>query len=173
MMKSLLLPLTAAFTLAVAAPVIQAQEALKIGYVNSDRVLRDASAAKAAEAKLEAEFGKRGRELNDAANQLKAAATKLDKDAPTLSEAERVRRQRDLVEQDSALQRRQREFREDLQQRKNEELSGVVERANRVIKQIYETEKYDLIVQDAVFASARVDITDKVIKALNAGGGAK
>ena len=93
MMKSLLLPLTAAFTLAVAAPVIQAQEALKIGYVNSDRVLRDASAAKAAEAKLEAEFGKRGRELNDAANQLKAAATKLDKDAPTLSEAERVRRQ--------------------------------------------------------------------------------
>ena len=169
MKKSFLFPLTAALALAAAAPALQAQEALKIGYVNSDRVLRDANAAKAAEAKLEAEFGKRGRDLNDAANQLKAAAAKLDKDAPTLSEAERVRRQRDLVEQDSVLQRKQREFREDLQQRKNEELSGVVERANRVIKQIYETEKYDLIVQDAVFASARVDITDKVIKALNSG----
>lgn len=167
-MKSSLLPVMAALSLAAAAPVTHAQEALKIGYVNSDRVLRDANAAKAAEAKLEAEFGKRGRELNDAANQLKAAAAKLDKDAPTLGEAERVRRQRDLVEQDSVLQRKQREFREDLQQRKNEELSGVVERANRVIKQIYETEKYDLIVQDAVFASSRVDITDKVIKSLNA-----
>lgn len=170
MMKFLLLPLTAAFTLATAAPVIQAQETLKIGYVNSDRVLRDATAAKAAEAKLETEFGKRGRDLNEAANQLKAAAAKLDKDALTLGEAERVRRQRDLVEQDTQLQRKQREFREDLQQRKNEELSGVVERANRVIKQIYEQEKYDLIVQDAVFASARVDITDKVIRSLNAGG---
>jgi outer membrane protein len=168
MKKSFLLPVMAALSLAAAAPFVHAQETLKIGYVNSDRVLRDANAAKAAEAKLEAEFGKRGRELNDAANQLKAAAAKLDKDAPTLNEAERVRRQRDLVEQDSVLQRKQREFREDLQQRKNEELSGVVERANRVIKQIYETEKYDLIVQDAVFASARVDITDKVIKALNA-----
>lgn len=168
-----LLPVVAACAVTAVAPAAQAQEALKIGYVNSDRVLRDANAAKAAEAKLEAEFGKRGRELNDAANQLKAAAAKLDKDAPTLSEAERVRRQRDLVEQDSVLQRKQREFREDLQQRKNEELSAVVERANRVIKQIYETEKYDLIVQDAVFASARVDITDKVIKALNSGSAPK
>jgi outer membrane protein len=102
------------------------------------------------------------------ANRLKAASDKLDKDAPTLPESERTRRQRDLVEQDREFQRRRREFQEDLNQRKNEELSSVVERANRVIKQIFETEKYDLIVQEAVFAGPKVDITDKVIKALNA-----
>jgi outer membrane protein len=169
MMKSALSTLSTALALAVLAPVAQAQE-LKIGYVNSDRVLRDAAPAKAAQAKLETEFGKREKELNDAANKLKVAADKLDKDAPTLSETERNRRQRELVEQDRDIQRKRREFQEDLNQRKNEELSAVVERANKVIKQIYETEKYDLVLQDAVFASSRVDITDKVIKALNAQG---
>ncbi|MFM2065160.1 MAG: hypothetical protein RLZZ584_69 [Pseudomonadota bacterium] len=169
MMKSALSTLSTALALAVLAPVAQAQE-LKIGYVNSDRVLRDAAPAKAAQAKLEVEFGKREKELNDAASKLKAAADKLDKDAPTLSEVERNRRQRELVEQDRDIQRKRREFQEDLNQRKNEELSAVVERANKVIKQIYETEKYDLVLQDAVFASTRVDITDKVIKALNAQG---
>ena len=151
---------------AMVAPV--AAQELKIGYVNSERVLRDAAPAKAAQTKLEAEFGKRDRELNDQAQKLKAAAEKLEKDAPTLAEAARTRRQRDLLEQDRDLQRKRREFQEDLQQRKNEELAGVVERANRVIKQIFETEKYDLILQEVVFAGARVDITDKVIKALNA-----
>jgi len=157
--------------LAGAALGAQAQE-LKIGYVNSDRVLRDAAPAKAAQAKLEAEFSKRQKEGDDAAARLKAAAEKLDKDAPTLSEAERNRRQRELVDQDRELQRKRREFQEDLNQRKNEELASVVERANRVIKQIYEGEKYDLILQgDAmVFVGPRVDITEKVIKALNAQG---
>ena len=157
--------------LAGAALGAQAQE-LKIGYVNSDRVLRDAAPAKAAQAKLEAEFSKRQREGDEAAARLKAAAEKLDKDAPTLSEAERNRRQRELVDQDRELQRKRREFQEDLNQRKNEELASVVERANRVIKQIYESEKYDLILQgDAmVFVGPRVDITEKVIKALNAQG---
>ena len=147
----------------------QAQE-LKIGYVNSERVLRDATPAKASQAKLEAEFGKREKELSDIANRLKTASDKLEKDAPTLAEAERGRRQRDLVDQDRDFQRRRREFQEDLTQRKNEELSTVVERANRVIKQIFDAEKYDLILQEAVFASSKVDITDKVIRALNAQG---
>ena len=97
-----------------------------------------------------------------------AASDRLDKDSPTLSETERVRRQRELVDQDRELQRKRREFQEDLSQRKNEELGAVVERTNRVIKQIFETEKYDLILQEAVFWSPKVDITDKVIKALNA-----
>jgi outer membrane protein len=159
---------------AVAAiPVAANAQELKIGYVNSERVLREASPAKAAQAKLEAEFSKRDRELNDVATRLKAAADKLDKDAPTLAEAERNRRQRELVEQDRDLQRKRREFQEDLNQRKNEELASVVERANRVIKQIFDAEKYDVILQEVVFASARVDITDKVIKALNAAGPAK
>ena len=157
--------------LAFAAGGVQAQE-LKIGYVNSDRVLREASLAKAAQTRLESEFSKRQKEGEDAAAKLKAAADKLDKDAPTLAEAERNRRQRDLVEQDRELQRKRREFQEDLNQRKNEELASVVERANKVVKQIYDSEKFDLILQGdvVIFASARVDITDKVIKALNAQG---
>ena len=154
--------------LALAAAGAQAQE-LKIGYVNSDRVLRDAVPAKAAQAKLEAEFSKRDKELNDLAIRLKSAADKLEKDAPTLAESERNRRQRELVDQDREIQRKRREFQEDLNQRKNEELAAVVERANKVIKQIFESEKYDLILQEAVFAGPKVDITDKVIKALNAG----
>jgi len=145
-----------------------AAQELKIGYVNSERVLREATLAKAAQTKLEGEFSKREKELNDQGARLKGAAEKLDKEAPALSEAERTRRQRELVEQDRDLQRKRREFQEDLSQRRNEELAAVVERANRVIKQIFDQEKYDLIVQEVIFAGPRVDITDKVIKALNA-----
>ena len=129
--------------------VAQAQE-LKIGYVNSERVMREAVPAKAAQAKLETEFSKREKDLTDQGVRLKTTADKLEKDAPTLSETERSRRQRDLVEQDREFQRKRREFQEDLNTRKNEELSAVLERANKVIKQIFDQEKYDLIVQDAV-----------------------
>ena len=169
MKSSFLKSLVVAGVLAGAASLSAAQE-LRIGYVNSDRVLRDAVPAKAAQAKLEVEFSKREKDLAELANKLKAAGDKLDKDAPTLAETERNRRQRDLVEQDREFQRKRREFQEDLSQRKNEELASVVERANKVIKQIFESEKYDLILQEAVFASSKVDITDKVIKALNAQG---
>lgn len=160
--------LVVAAALGAAGAVTQAQE-LKIGYVNSERVMKEAVPAKAAQAKLEAEFSKREKDLTEQGNRLKAAADKLEKDAPTLSETERSRRQRDLVEQDREFQRKRREFQEDLNTRKNEELSAVLERANKVIKQIFDQEKYDLIVQDAVHWSARVDITKKVIDALNAG----
>ena len=158
--------LLAAGLLAGASAGACAQE-LKIGYVNSERVLREATPAKAAQAKLETEFSKRERDLSDQGARLKAAADKLDKDAPTLSEAERTRRQRELVEQDRDVQRKRREFQEDLNQRRNEELASVVERANRVIKQIFDAEKYDVILQEVVFAGPRVDITDKVIRTLN------
>ena len=143
-----------------------AQE-LRIGYVNSERVLREAAPAKAAQTRLEGEFSKREKDLAEQGARLKAAAERLEKEAPTLGESERARRQRELVEQDRDMQRRRREFQEDLTQRKNEELAGVVERANRVIKQIFEQEKYDVILQEAIFAGPRVDITEKVIKALN------
>ncbi|MES2887385.1 MAG: OmpH family outer membrane protein [Pseudomonadota bacterium] len=158
----------AALLVAASVGAVQAQE-LKIGYVNSDKVLREAAPAKAAQTKLEAEFSKREKELNDLAARLKTAGDKLEKEAPTLAEAERGRRQRDLMDQDREFQRKRREFQEDLNQRKNEELAQVVERANKVIKQIFETEKYDLIIQEAVFAGPRIEITDKVIKSLNAG----
>lgn len=156
-------------TVLTATGALAQAEELKIGYVNSERVLREAAPAKAAQTKLEAEFGKREKELADVAAKLKAASDKLEKDGPTLAEGERTRRQRDLVEQDRDFQRRRREFQEDLNQRKNEELSAVVERANKVIKQIFDQEKYDLILQEVVFAGPRVDITKKVIDALNAG----
>ena len=152
---------------AVAAQPVTAQE-LKIGYVNSERVLREAAPAQAAQKKLEAEFGKRQREMTEAEQRLKAAADKLEKDGPTLAAADRTRRERELVEQDRDLQRKRREFQEDLNQRRNEELSAVVERANRAIKQIFDSEKYDLILQEVIFAGPRVDITDKVIRVLNA-----
>lgn len=147
----------------------QAQD-LKIGYVNIDRVLRDAAPAKVAQSKLELEFNRREKELNDAAQRLKSASDKFEKDAPTLAESERSRRQRDLVEQDREIKRKSREFQEDLSQRKNEELAGVLDRANKVVKQIFDQEKYDLILQEAVFASPRLDITDRVIKSLSAAG---
>jgi len=168
LMKSMLV----ASALVLLTAGASAQE-LKIGYVNSDRVLREAIPAKAAQAKLEAEFSKRDKELADQGAKLKAAADKLDKDGPTLAESERSRRQRELVEQDRDLQRKRREFQEDLNQRKNEELASVVERANRVIKQIFDAEKYDVILQEVVFAGPRVDITEKVIKLLNAASAAK
>jgi outer membrane protein len=159
--------LVAAAALVLLCGAAGAQE-LKIGYVNSERVLRESTPAKAAQAKLETEFGKREKDLSEQGVRLKAAADKLEKEGPTLAESERTRRQRELVDQDRDLQRKRREFQEDLNQRKNEELAAVVERANKVIKQIFDTEKYDVILQEVVFAGPRVDITEKVIKALNA-----
>ena len=153
---------------AIAGTPLAAQE-LKVGYVNSERILRDSNPAKAATAKLEQEFSKRDKELQDMGAKLKAAADKFEKDAPVLAESERARRQRELTELDRDFQRRQREFREDLNQRRNEELQSLLERAQRIVRQIAEQEKYDLIVQDAVYFSPRVDITDKVLRALNNG----
>ena len=166
-MKLSLSSFVLAAAMAAAAVSASAQE-LKIGVVNGERVLRDSVPAKAAQAKLEAEFAKREKELNDQGAKLRTAVEKLEKDGPTIPESERTRRQRELTEQDRDFQRRRREYQDDLNQRKNEELATVVERANKVLRQIFETEKYDLILQDATFVGPRVDITDKVIKALNA-----
>lgn len=167
MMSKLLQSMALAASMMVATTVVQAQE-LKIGYVNSERVLRDSNLAKAAQIKLEAEFSKREKDLGALENKLRAAAAQLDKDSPTLSEAERNRRQRDVIEQDRDLQRKKREYQEDVNSRRNEEMQVMVEKANKVIKQIFDADKYDLIMQDAIHASAKIDITKKVIDALNA-----
>ncbi|MFN4265899.1 MAG: OmpH family outer membrane protein [Aquabacterium sp.] len=158
----------AATCLVLGSLAAHAQE-LKIGYVNLDKVLRDAAPAKAAQTKLQAEFSRREKDLVELEDRLKTASEKFDKDALTMAESERGRRQRDIIEQDRELQRKRREFQEDLNQRKNEELSSVLDRANRVVKQIFEQEKYDVILQEAVFVAPRIDITDKVIRALNGG----
>jgi outer membrane protein len=144
----------------------QAQDAVRIGYVNTERILRDAAPAKAAQQKLEAEFSKRDKELQELAARIKGLGEKLERDGAVMTDSERGRRQREFSELDKDFQRKQREFREDLNQRRNEELAQVVERANRVIRQIAEQEKYDFILQDAVFASPRVDITEKVLRSL-------
>ncbi len=144
-----------------------AQE-FKMGFVNTERIFREAASAKQAQAKLEQEFSKREKELLDAGNALKAASDKLEREAPTLSESQRVARQKQLVEQDRDFQRKRREFQEDLNARKNEEQQLVVERANRAVKQVAESEKYDVVFQEAVYIHPKHDITDKVIKALNA-----
>lgn len=148
----------------------QAQE-FKIGVVNTDRILRDSNAAKAAQAKLESEFIKREKELNDAINAFKVSADKFERDAPTLSEAQRVTKQKQLVELDRDLKRRQREFQEDLGARKNEENQLLFEKAGKAVKQVAESEKYDLILQEAAYFNPKHDITEKVIKALNAAVG--
>jgi outer membrane protein len=155
----------------VAVASVMAMSALaqdfRIGFVNTDRIFREASLAKSAQAKLEQEFLRREKEVQNLAAQLKTASEKFEREAPTLAESQRVVRQRQLITQDQEFQRKQREFQEDLNLRKNEELQAVLERANRAIKQIAEAEKYDLVIQEAVYINPKHDITDKVLSSLN------
>lgn len=144
-----------------------AQE-FKVGVVNLDRIFREANSAKAAQSKLEQEFSKREKELTDLGSQLKTLSEKFEREAPTLAESQRNARQKQLVDQDREFQRKRRAFQEDLSARKNEELQQVIERANKVVRSLAEAEKYDLILQDSVYVNPRHDITDKVIKALDA-----
>lgn len=152
--------------LAMAAQV-QAQE-FRVGFVNTDRIFREANSAKQAQAKLEQEFSRREKELGEMGAALKATSERFEREAPTLAEQQRAQRQKQLIDQDREFQRKRREFQEDLNARKNEELQAVLDRANRVVKQVAEQEKYDLILQEAVYINPKHDITDKVIRALNA-----
>jgi len=156
---------------ATAMPVAAQAQSFKAGFVNTDRILREADTAKAAQAKLEAEFSKRDKELRDMGAAMKAASNKFERDAPTMSESQRQARQRQLADQDRDLQRKNREFQEDLNARKNEELAHVLDKANRVVKQMAEAENYDVILQEAVYVNPKHDITDKVLKAMNASAG--
>lgn len=138
----------------------------KIGFVNTERVLRDAVPAQRAQKKLEADFKKRDRDLAAMAEQLKAMQDEIERRSVTLSDSQRRAKEREFAELNREFQRKQREFREDLNQRRNEQLAKVVDQANRVIRSIAEQEELDVVIQDAVYANPRIDITDKVIKAL-------
>jgi outer membrane protein len=152
--------------MAVAA---QAQES-RIAFINSQRIVSESGPAKAATTKLEAEFSKRQKELTDLQGTLKSLSEKFERDAPTMTESQRAAKQKEFVEQNRDFQRKKREFEEDLNGRRNEELQQVSEKANKAIKQLAETEKYDLVVQDGIaYFNPKIDITDKVIKILNAG----
>ncbi|QTQ34305.1 Putative chaperon [Aromatoleum petrolei] len=154
----------AAAVLSIAAPTAFAES--KIGFVNSDRVMREAAPAVRAQQRLEKEFEKRDQELQRLGKELQATQEDLERNGVTMAEADRRTKERTFNDLNRDFQRKQREFREDLNQRRNEELASVLDRANRAVKQIAEAEKYDVILQEAVYASPRIDITDKVIKAL-------
>jgi outer membrane protein len=158
---------TSALLLGLVAFCAQAEE-IRIGFINTDRIFKESTTAKQAQAKLEQEFSKREKDLVDAEKSFKTAVEKFEREAPTLSESQRLSRQKQLGEQDRDFQRKRREFQEELNARKNEEFQQVLERANRVIKQVAETEKYDLVLQEAVYINPKHDITDKVLKVINA-----
>lgn len=142
----------------------------KIGFVDMQRLLDQAPVAVKANKKLTTEFSKRELELQKISKQIKTQQESLEKNGATMSETERRNRERELAELSREFQRKQREFREDLEIRRNEAMAGILDRANRALRQVAETEKYDLIVQDAVYFSPRIDITDKIIKALSDDG---
>ena len=141
----------------LAALAVQAED-FRIGFINTDRIFREANTAKIAQTKLEQEFSKREKDLVELGNSLKLNSEKLERDSPTLSETQRSTRQRQLADQDREFQRKRREFQEDLNARKNEELQQVLEKANKVVKQVAESEKYDLILQEAVYINPKHDI---------------
>lgn len=161
--------LSIALLLSAASLTCLAQaQTFKMGFVNTERIFREADTAKQAQAKLEQEFSRREKDLVDAGNNLKQASDRFEREAPTLAESQRLARQKQLIDQDREFQRKRREFQEDLNARKNEEQQIVVELANRAVKQVAESEKYDVIFQEAVYIDPKHDITAKVIKVLNA-----
>lgn len=143
---------------------------LKIGFIDAERVNRESAPAERASKQLEKEFAPRAQELQRRENQIKALQGQLEKEAMTMSESDRRAKEQELARLNLDFQRMQREYREDLNLRRNQELSALFERANRIIRQIAESEKFDLILQEAVYRNPRIDITDKVLKALSAEG---
>ena len=139
----------------------------RIGVVNSELIFKESNLAKASQSKLQSEFAKREKELRDDAQKIKSAAEKLDKDAAVMSESERIKKQRDLADADRELQRKQREFTEDVNQRSFEERSKIAQKANLALKQVAEQLKLDLIVQEAAYVNPKIDVTQEVIKVLN------
>jgi outer membrane protein len=139
---------------------------IKIGYVDEERIRRESAPAEQASKQLEKEFAPRAQELQRREAQVKSLQGQLEKDVMTMSEGERRSKEQELSRMSVDLQRLQREYREDLNMRRNQELATLFERADRVIKQIADAENFDLIVQEAVFRSPRIDITERVLKVL-------
>ena len=151
--------------LVIMSPNLFAQT--KLGYVKVDEVIRKANIAKQAEDRLKKEFAPRDNELKKMGAKLKNLAGKLDKEQSVMTNTDKQKVQREISNLEKEIQRKQRQAREDLTQRKNEELAAVVEKARAVIKKIAVEEKFDLILENSVYASPNIDITQKVIKALN------
>jgi outer membrane protein len=157
--------LSVLFCAGFAVPAAEAAD-MKIGFIDAERINRESAPADQASKRLEKEFQPRLQELQRLEGQVKVAQAQLEKDSVTLNENDRRKREQDLSRQIVDLQRRQREYSEDLNLRRNQEIASLQERANKIIRQIADSEKYDLILQEAVYRSPRVDITDRVLKAL-------
>ena len=170
-MNTKIATLLAALMVSLPVSYASASETMKIGYVNTQRIFRDAPTAVKAAKRIEAEFSKRDQDLKLMAKQIQGLQESLEKNAVTMAESDRRAKEKDLNEQSREFQRKQREFREDLNLRQNEENAAIIEKANKAIKQLAESEKYDLIVQDVVWVSPRLDVTDKIIKALSENSG--
>ncbi|MDP2793988.1 MAG: OmpH family outer membrane protein [Sulfurisoma sp.] len=165
-MKKVLISIVA---LAISLAAIPALAETRIGFVNGQKVINESPQAAKAKKKLEKEFEKRDQDLQKLAKQLQSAQEGLEKNAVTMSETDRRNKEREFNDLNRDFQRKQREFREDLNLRQNEEMAGIYERVNKIIKQVAEAEKYDLILQEGVYINPKLDITDKVIKALGDG----
>ncbi len=140
---------------------------LKVGYVQVDRILQDAPQTAESGKKLEREFNPRSQELDRMAKQIKDLESVLDKEGLTISEAERRNKERDVQNIKIEFQRKQRELREDINLRKNEELGALQDRINKAVQSVSEAEGYDLVVYSGVaYASKKIDITEKVLKTL-------
>ena len=138
----------------------------RIGFVNTERIFRESDAAKRAEKKLEGEFSRRERELSELTTRLRTEGERFQKDLPVMNESQRSQRQRTLGDLELDVNRKQREFNEDVNRRRNEEFSTVLQAANRALKQIAEKEGLDAVFQDAAYANPKLDLTDKVLKVL-------
>lgn len=161
------------FASVMALIAVPALAEFKLGFVNGQRVVNESPQAQKAKKKIEKEFEKRDADLQQLSKKLQSMQEGVEKNSVTMAESDRRTREREFNELNREFQRKQREFREDLNLRQNEEMAAIFERANKIIRQIAEAEKYDLIVQEAVYFSPRIDITDKVIKALGDSAQAK
>jgi len=140
---------------------------LKIGYVQVEKILQDAPQTIESSKKLEKEFAPRSQELEKMQKQIRDLETALDKDSLTMSETDRKNKERDVSNIKIEFQRKQRELREDVTLRKNEELAALQDRINKAVTSVSETEGFDLVVYSGVaYASKKIDITDKVLKSL-------
>lgn len=147
---------------------ISAQSAeLKVGYVQVDKILQEAPQTAESGKKLEKEFSPRSQELDRMAKQIKDLETALDKDGLSITEAERRSKERDVQNIKTEFQRKQRELREDINLRKNEELGSLQDRINKAVQSVAKAENYDLVMYSGVaYAADKIDITDKVLKLL-------
>jgi outer membrane protein len=165
------LVLAALFAGALAGANAQAQQQQafpgRIGFVYTERLMTDSKLARHADEKIQAEFSKRQKQVDELVKRYKSAREKFDEDAPRMSDIDRTRRTREVLDMEKDVQRMQREFNEDLLQRKNEERAAIASKASKIIEQVAEQEHLDIVLQEGIWISSRIDITDRVLKLLD------